>query len=152
VPPAAPAGGAPLSAPRRRLAAAALTAVLAVVLRWWRHGVTFDVFVDEFVYQQLGSSVRDGGLPRLGDGPFFLHPPGFFYLVGAWEQLTGADVTSDPIQAVFNARELNGVLGGLTAGLLVWVMGRRSVARGLLPGLVFAIEPFALRQNGRVLL
>lgn len=134
------------------LSASASVAVLAFSLRWWRHDVNFDVFVDEFVYQGLGHSVRDGGLPRFGqDELFFLHPPGFFYLLGAWERLTGADA-STPMAAVFQARVLNALLAGLTAALLVWLVGRRSLRWGLLAGLVFAVEPFALRQNGRVLL
>ena len=149
-------GVAPPPASWLLLALSATVGVLAVIVRLWRHDVAFDVFVDEFVYQQLGASVRDGGLPHYANGDlFFLHPPGYFYLQGLWQglwqSLTGAD-PSDPVLAVFDGRILNGLLGGLTAGLVVWLAGRRVLLWGLLAGLVVLVEPFMLRQNGRVLL
>jgi len=141
-------------APRsRRLVPVVIgVAVVAFTLRWWRRDATFDTFVDEFVYEQLSRSVRGGGLPSLSDGLFFLHPPAFFYMLAGWEHVVGLPRGADALQAVMVARGLNAVLGAASAALLVWLVGRRSPFWGLLAGLVLAVEPFALRQNGRVLL
>ncbi|MGP0222655.1 MULTISPECIES: hypothetical protein [unclassified Paenarthrobacter] len=43
----------------------------------------FEVWVDELLYVQLGQSVSAGHFPTLPDGPFFLHPPGYFLLEAA---------------------------------------------------------------------
>ncbi|MEZ0490916.1 ArnT family glycosyltransferase [Kineococcus sp. TBRC 1896] len=137
---------------RRLLAALVAVAVVALVARWWRRGSSFDVFVDEFVYEQLGRSVRGGGLPSLSDGVFFLHPPGFFYLLAGWEDLLGVPLAGDPVQAVVAARGLNAVLGAGTAVLVTLLVARYGARWGFAAGLLLAVEPFALRQNGRVLL
>lgn len=131
----------------------AIAAGLVVAgLRLFRSGSSHDLFVDEIVYRNLGHSVHNGGFPRLTDGHlFFFHPPGFFYLAAGWERITG--VPHDIVRAVYDDRLLNGVLAGITATLLV-LLGRRlwSTRAGLLAAAVFAVEPYVMRQNGRVLL
>src|SRR5664279_3246963 len=49
----------------------------------------FELWVDEMLYADLGKSVSLGQLPNLPDGPFFLHPPGFFLLEGWFINLNG---------------------------------------------------------------
>lgn len=131
---------------------AGLIGVVAAVLRLVRVGPAYDLFVDERVYQQLGNSVRSGGFPRLPDDRLFLlHPPGFFYLESGWSHLWGSP--TDLVAAIDLQRSLNAVLAGLSAVVLVVLL--RRVA-GPIPALgaaaLFVLEPYILRQNGRVLL
>jgi hypothetical protein len=125
--------------------------LVAFFMRYVGRATTFDLFVDEFVYEGLGRSVRSGGWPHFGHHLFYLHPPGFFYLEGLWENLTLPRDT-DPIARIVAARGLNSVLAGISTGLLVRIVGRRSLLWGLFAGVLFAFDPFALRQNGRALL
>jgi hypothetical protein len=138
--------------PPRLLTTAALIAIATFLLRFVGRGSTFDVFVDEFVYEGLGRSVRDGGWPHFGPDLFFLHPPGFFYLEGLWEDLTVHSRSTNPLALVDAARGLNSLLAGVSAGLLAWIVGRRSLPWGIVAGLLFALDPYVQRQNGRALL
>ncbi len=50
-------------------------------------GVTrlYDLHIDEVTYGHFAASINDGHLPLLYDGqPFFLHPPGYYYLLALW--------------------------------------------------------------------
>ena len=40
---------------------------------------SFELWVDEMLYAELGASVARGEMPNLPDGPFFLHPPGYLH-------------------------------------------------------------------------
>jgi hypothetical protein len=139
--------------PRWRAAALAGTAgALAALLRLVRLGRSGDVFVDEIIYRDLGRSAASGEFPRTAQGPFFLHPPGFFYLEAGWGRLFG--FRPDLIAGVDQFRMLNAMLAGGTAALLVLLVFRAS---GSLPvagavGAVFALDPFCIRQNDRVLM
>ena len=54
---------------------------------------------------------------------------------------------------VYNVRMLNGLLAGVTAAVLVLLAVRAgSLRTGVVVGLLFAVEPFCIRQNDRVLL
>ena len=113
---------------------------------------SFEVWVDEALYALLGQSVSAGNiLPALSDGPFFLHPPGFFWVEGAIIHLFG--VSGNNLELVLQLRWLNAVLGAVTVGLAFLVVrrvGNRAaawVAAGLL-----SFEPFVLRSNSHVFL
>ncbi|WP_210587745.1 phospholipid carrier-dependent glycosyltransferase [Streptomyces sp. GESEQ-35] len=130
---------------------AAAACVLTVVLRLVEVGRSSDLFVDELIYLDLGRSAGEGGLPRTDDGLFFLHPPGFFYLQAAWAKTIGLD--TDVVSAVYGIRVLNALLAGATAAVLVLLVARvRSQPAGLLAGLVFALDPYCIRQNNRAML
>ncbi|MEU0201161.1 MULTISPECIES: phospholipid carrier-dependent glycosyltransferase [unclassified Streptomyces] len=131
---------------------AGLSAVLTGVIRLVGFGQTPDVFGDEVYYWHIGHSVESGGFPRYKGGLFFLHPPGYFYLEGGWEQLFGS--TADVISGVHQMRLLNVVLAMITAAVLVLLITRvtRSVPAAVAVGLVFAFDPFILRLNDRVLI
>jgi len=129
-----------------------LVAGIVAGLRLYRAGPAYDLFVDEMVYRDLGLSVYSGGFARLpGSHLFFLHPPGFFYVEAAWMHLVGRPSALFP--ALYSLRELNALAAGATGALLV-LLGRylHSVGAGLVAATLFALEPYALRQNGRVLL
>ncbi|MFF9430643.1 phospholipid carrier-dependent glycosyltransferase [Streptomyces sp. NPDC014746] len=130
---------------------AALAALLTVTLRLVEIGRAGDVFIDEPIYRRLGESAAAGGFPRTGEGLFFLHPPGDFYLQAGWIKLVGDH--ADIIAGVHSSRVLNSLLAGVTAALLVLLVARvRSPRAGALAGLVFALDQFCIRQNDRVLL
>jgi Dolichyl-phosphate-mannose-protein mannosyltransferase len=131
--------------------AAAAAAGAAVLVRLVLVRYSFDVFGDEVIYTGFGRSVVLGGFPRNAEGPFFLHPPGFFYLEAGWIRLLG--YPAGPLAQVGQLRLLNVLLAGATAAVLVLLATRAgSLRAGVAAGLLFAVDPFCIRQNDRVLL
>lgn len=125
--------------------------VVTVLIRLAAIGRSFDLFGDEVIYTDLGHSVISGGLPRIEGQPFFLHPPGFFYLEAGWARLLGHQ--PDLIARVYQMRALNAVLAGATAVALVLLVARAgSLPAAAAAGLLFALDPYCIRQNDRVLL
>jgi hypothetical protein len=111
---------------------------------------SFELWVDEMLYADLGASAGRGEMPQLADGPFFLHPPGFFLVEGGIIRLLRIP-TSDSMSLAFDLRWLTAALGALTVGL-VFLLTRRLA--GIWPAawaaLVLAWDPFVLRINSRV--
>ncbi|WP_370153804.1 phospholipid carrier-dependent glycosyltransferase [Streptacidiphilus sp. EB129] len=135
------------------------TAILAAVafmvtagLRLVRLGPSADVFVDEIIYRDVGHSAALGGFPQADNGPFFLHPPAFFYLEAGWEQVFR--YRSDPVADVDSMRILNVLLAAGTAALLVVLVMRvtRSRVAAVVAVALFALDPYSIRQNDRVML
>ncbi|WP_100499826.1 ArnT family glycosyltransferase [Geodermatophilus chilensis] len=161
--PRAAAGGPP-DAPRRLplagwrqavSSAPALAAVLAAAALLVRSvGLTrsFELWIDEMHYADLGASLGRGEVPALADGPFFLHPPGFFALEAAVIRLLGLP-TGDSMALAYDLRWLTAVLGALSVALAFLLVRRLA---GTVPavwaGLVLVFEPFVLRNNSRVFL
>jgi hypothetical protein len=115
------------------------------------HGRSFDLFGDEVIYGDLGRTVISGGFPRFFGEVFFLHGPGFFYLEGGWAWLAGKPPTL--MAWIYEMRTLNALLAAATAAVLVVLATRVSSLRaGAVAGLLFALDPFCIRQNDRVLL
>jgi 4-amino-4-deoxy-L-arabinose transferase-like glycosyltransferase len=130
---------------------AGAVATLAALLRLVGLGSSQDIYVDEPIYVALGQSVHSGGFPMVDGGRFFLHPPAFFYLEAAWQHLFG--YRPDVVAAVYEMRALNAVLAAATAAALVLLVARvSSLWPAIATGALFALEPFCIRQNGRVLL
>lgn len=139
-----------LRAPRWLLTATLAT--LTVAVRWVAHTSAYDVYVDEYFYQQMGVLVAGGHLPP-GDGVtmFVLHPPGFFILEAGWQGLTGA--AGDQFGQVMACRQLQIVLSAVTAVGIFQLLDRLAErVPAVAATLIFAVDPFTLRQNGRVLL
>lgn len=130
---------------------AALVASLALVIRLVLAYRSFDLFGDEVIYTRLGLSVFSGGFPRFGGRLFFLHPPGYFYLEAGWARLLGRP--NSLVGQIYEMRTLNAVLSAATGAVLV-LLGVRVSSRkaGIATGLIFALDPFCIRQNDRVLL
>ena len=124
--------------------------IATLIIRLALHGRSFDLFGDEVIYTDLGRSVLSGGFPRFG-GPFFLHGPGYFYLEAGWARLAGHP--GSLMGWIYEMRTLNGLLAGATAAVLVLLATRASSVRaGAVVGALYALEPFCIRQNNRVLL
>lgn len=144
-----------LAADRRPGAAAALAALLAVgltaALRAVRLGPSFNIFIDEVTYVQLAqNAVGPAGVSLYGR-PFFLHPPAFFYLEGAY--LAVVRQPGALIAQIYAARGLVVLFAALSAAL-VFVIVRRcaGTAAAGLAALLFACDPFVIRMNSLVLL
>jgi 4-amino-4-deoxy-L-arabinose transferase-like glycosyltransferase len=130
---------------------AAAVGVGTLAIRIALHGAAFDLFGDEVIYTDLGRSVINGGFPRFFGIVFFLHGPAFFYLESGWSWLAGKPASL--MAWVYEMRMLNAMLAGATAVVLVQLTARVSSLRaGLLAGALFALDPFCVRQNDRVLL
>ena len=139
---------------RREVPVAVLAAavfLLSAALRMVNLGRSGDLFVDELIYRQLGVSAGQGQFPRTAEGTFFLHPPGFFDVEAGWGKIVG--LGPDLVTGVYHARLLNAALGALTAVLVFLVVTRAgSRAAGVVAALLFAVDPYILRQNDRVML
>ncbi|WP_432534801.1 ArnT family glycosyltransferase [Kineococcus arenarius] len=151
---ARPAAGAPTTVrvfSQPVLAIALGIAALGAALRLFHLDSAYDIFVDEVVYDRLGRSLSAGVIPTLQNGPFFLHPPGFFVLDALWQ---GVFPHSDDVWTLtYRARALNAVLGGLSVALAFLLVRRiGGLLAGVVAALLLVVEPFVLRQNGRVLL
>jgi 4-amino-4-deoxy-L-arabinose transferase-like glycosyltransferase len=142
----------PPAASRHALAIATVSVgMLTLVLRLAMHGRSFDLFGDEVIYAETGRSVVSGGFPRFYGEAFFLHGPGFFYLEAGWAHLFG----NPPglVALIYEMRMLNALLAAATAVVMVLLATRASSVRaGTVAGLLFALDPFCIRQNDRVLL
>jgi hypothetical protein len=112
---------------------------------------SFELWVDEMLYAELGASVARGELPNLPDGPFFLHPPGFFIVEAIAMHLFG--ITGDSTELVFALRRVSAFCGALSVGLIFLIL-RRPVGApaAFLAGMLAVFEPFVLRNNSRVFL
>jgi hypothetical protein len=124
--------------------------VVTLIVRLALHARSFDLFGDEVIYTDLGRSVISGGFPRFY-GPFFLHGPGFFYLEAGWARLAGSP--GSLMGWIYEMRMLNGLIAAGTAVVLVLLARRASSLRtACVVGVLYAFEPFCIRQNDRVLL
>lgn len=140
--------------PRARSTALVATAVgcLSLVIRLSLAYRSFDLFGDEVIYTGIGRSVASGGFPQFDGQIFFLHPPAFFYLEAGWQRLLGSQpgLTAQ----IYQMRTLNVLIAGFTGALIVLLAARaaRSLRTGFVAGILFALDPFCIRQNDRVLL
>jgi 4-amino-4-deoxy-L-arabinose transferase-like glycosyltransferase len=136
----------------RTPATAVAVGVMVAALRLFRSSTSSDVFVDEVIYVHVGHSLTTDALPTTPDGRFFfLHPPGFFYLAAGWEGLLGSQ--ADLVDAVYQLRLLNAVLAAVTAVALLLVVRRvAALPLATAAALLFAVDAFAVRQNGLALL
>ncbi len=125
---------------------------LAGGLRFVNVGSAYDVWQDEVNYVDLSVSLRHGQFPpRFNGGPFLLHPPLFFALSALWEDVVRT--SGSYFEVINTVRVLNIVFAIASAGLL-YALGTRLGNRytGAAAGLLFACDPYIMRQNGRALL
>jgi 4-amino-4-deoxy-L-arabinose transferase-like glycosyltransferase len=132
-----------------------LPALLVGGLIWLARSIfltrSYDVFIDEITYARLSEQVADAGRVWLYGEPFYLHPPAFFVLAGAFLALFGLDASL--LETIFALRHFNIVVAALT-GVGIWSISRGLAGRraGMLAVLLFGLEPFIIRMNSRVLL
>ncbi|RBY78263.1 hypothetical protein DQ238_12255 [Geodermatophilus sp. TF02-6] len=131
---------------------AAALAALAFAVRSIGLTRSFELWIDEMHYADLGASISRGELPALADGPFFLHPPGFFVVEGAVIRLLDLQ-TADSMSLVYDLRWLTAALGSLSVAL-AFLLVRRVAGTwpAVWAALVLVFEPFVLRNNSRVFL
>ena len=111
----------------------------------------FELWVDEMLYARLGYSVSLGQVPNLPDGPFMLHPPGYFLLEGAVINLFG--ISGDNLDLVLQLRWLNAVLGAVSVGLaFLLVRALANTPAAFVTAALLTLEPFVLRNNSHVFL
>ncbi|GAA3283838.1 hypothetical protein AAU01_04820 [Paenarthrobacter aurescens] len=111
----------------------------------------FELWVDEMLYVRLGESVAAGEFPTLPDGPFFLHPPGYFLLEAGVVKIFG--ITGEIIEVTLQLRWLNAVMGAVTVGLgFLLVRKLATPAAAWLTAVLLAFEPFILRNNSHAFL
>lgn len=134
------------------VAAAVVACVLTEVVREYRLGPSYGIFVDEITYLRLGVSMATHGTVDLYGEPFFLHPPLFFVLEAAVLRLT--DLPGDIIEAVYRYRQINVALAGMTAAALFAIVARltRQWVGPLVVATLYAVDPFAIRMTSRILL
>ncbi len=130
---------------------AVLIGAAALAIRLQLHGRSFDLYGDEVVYYGLGRSVVAGGFPNFDGQIFLLHGPGFFYLEAAWIHV----IRHEPglLSWILAIRTLNAALAAATAVVIILLGARMQLpAAGVAAGILFAVDPFVIRQNDRVLL
>ncbi|WP_111768597.1 ArnT family glycosyltransferase [Nakamurella deserti] len=112
---------------------------------------SFELWVDEMRYAELGRSVSLGQLPNLSDGPFFLHPPGFFLAEAVTIRLFA--LGGDSMSLVYELRWLNAFVGAV--GIMVLFLIVRAVTTAGMAAVVAVVamfEPFVLRNNSHLML
>jgi hypothetical protein len=113
----------------------------------------YDLHIDEITYARFAQTIDAGELPRNFDGSaFFLHPPGYFAMLAAWRAIFWHGGTI--FQQYTVLRGLNIFLAGLSAASVIGIarVVTGSKRTGYLAGLIFAIDPFIIRQNTRDLM
>ena len=128
--------------------AAVLIGVATFVLRAVRLDVSWDIFVDEISYLRISQSVAQHLEVTLYGNAFYLHPPAYFFLEGAYIKLFPP--TGDLIHQIYDVRYLNVALASITAVVLLGI-GRRLAGWpvGIAAAAIFAFEPFIIKMNSR---
>jgi hypothetical protein len=137
----------------------ALLTLAALALRIWSKDEAYGLFVDEALYAGSAQTVIENGfIPLTSFGvPFLLHPL-FVFLLGAFAvpadlSTVSAIAVPDLVHAL---RWVNILAGALTIPFVMEIV-RRSAKRAphilaFATGLLFALDPYILRHNGRYLL
>jgi 4-amino-4-deoxy-L-arabinose transferase-like glycosyltransferase len=113
----------------------------------------YDVFLDEIYYADITTSFKSGHYPPhfANQGPFLLHPPLLFIIGALWQDIVPHGTTY--FQIIDSMRLLEGICAVVTA-LFIFLIGARLANRwiGMVGGILYAVDPYILRINGRVLL
>jgi 4-amino-4-deoxy-L-arabinose transferase-like glycosyltransferase len=128
-----------------------LVAVLALTLRLFHLNYGVDIYIDETEYANIAQSVARTGHIDLFGAPFFLHPPLFFLLAGAYLKLLGP--LRDPLSTVFAIRVIVVVLGALSAFVIfqiVHIVAGKGAA--LVASAIFLLDPYAIYLNSENML
>ncbi|MDF3289571.1 glycosyltransferase [Streptomyces silvisoli] len=125
--------------------------VLAMGLRLAFIQRSYDLFIDEITYVNVGRDLATGHGVTLYGHPFDLHPPAFFALLAAVIKAVGAH--GDTLRLALALRPVDAVAGSLTA-VAVTALLRRTVrpSIALTAGLLLACDPFLNRFDSRLML
>jgi 4-amino-4-deoxy-L-arabinose transferase-like glycosyltransferase len=112
---------------------------------------SFEIHVDEAIYARISRNVAQSlqvVYDVNGPGPFFLHPPLFFFIEAAY--LRAFVPPGDVVQQILGVRYLCAIFGGLSAAVLLLIARRvAGWPAGLAAAGLFAVEPFAIRMDSR---
>lgn len=127
-------------------AALVLAVLVTFGLRAFRLDISWDIFIDEIYYLRVSQGVLNTLWVVVDGEPFYLHPPGLFFLEAGYIKLFG--VSGSLIDQIYAVRYLNAALAGISAGALLW-MGRNIAgwAAGIATVAIFALDPFSMRIN-----
>ncbi len=148
---------APLASPGRLPTGALQVAIglvlLSAFLRLWQVESSYELFIDEVTYSDLGQSVARGDGVVLHGEPFFLHPAGLFVSLSLALHLLGLEA-AELADVVYVLRWVPALFGSLTPALVALLVQRvtRSWPVAVAGGLLLALEPFLIRFDSRVLL
>lgn len=126
--------------------------ILGMVSRLVGLMTAFDVNDDEIYYSELGKSFREGFFPpRFAGFPFLLHPPLYFAMSAAWEDILKTGPTL--LDLIARSREVNAFCAAVSAAI-IYLIARKLAgpATGVVSGALFLLDPYLLQINGRALL
>jgi len=124
--------------------AAVVVGIVACAVRAVYLNRSFDIFIDEITYFRLAQSVANTLTVTLYGKPFFLHPPAFFVIEGAYLKLLRPP--GPLIDQIYAVRYLNILFAGLSAATLT-LMGQKvgGWSAGLVAAALFMLDPFIVR-------
>ena len=131
--------------------AVVLAVLLAFGSRAFRVGFSWDVYIDEVNYLQISQGVVRTMWVNGNEGPFYLHPPLFFFVEAAYIKVFG--VAGNLIEQMQSVRYLVAAFAGLSAGALLW-SGRLLAGwpAGICAAAIFVLDPFSNKVNGHNML
>jgi len=124
---------------------------LAFAMRAIQLAHSWDIHVDEITYLRLADEIAKHWHLRLYGAPFYLHPPGFFYLEALVLKI--AQPGGYVIEQIYAIRYLNTTLAALSAVMLL-ILGRRlgGLRVGFVAATIFSLDPFVIRITSRNML
>ncbi len=125
-------------------------AVATAALRLYHQATSYELFVDEIQYADVANAIASGHTPTLFGDPFYLHPP---LLFGYLTALQGPPVPYLTAQFVLGLRPFIVVFAVLNS-IFVVAIARRLTSRrcALVAGALYALDPFIVRFDSRVML
>lgn len=134
------------------LAICAAVVAATISLRLIHIRTAYELFLDEGIYSRISNNLASHLDLSFSGGPFYLHPPLFFLFQAALLRLDPTGLT-DPIALIDRARLLNVVFAVGNVTLLMIIVSRLAGRRyAIVAGLLYAIDPFIVRFDSRVLL
>jgi 4-amino-4-deoxy-L-arabinose transferase-like glycosyltransferase len=125
----------------------------ALVLRLIGLHTATDLHIDEVTYSEIADSVALGNGVELHGRPFDLHPPGFFLVLGGLIDVFGAAARPTSVERILDLRLVPAIIGSLTCGILTAAVWRTAgAAAGIVAGVLYALDPFVMRFDGRLFL
>lgn len=113
----------------------------------YRNKQSYDLFIDEPFYAQVGQSVAHGQLPYAAGVHFFLHPPGYFYVEALWMRIFG--LHNEVFAQVYSLRNLVAVFAALSVLMVALIVDRVAGRRAaLLAAFIFMANAFVHRDSG----
>lgn len=111
----------------------------------------YDIHIDELIYADYSYGFASGHLPWNYD-TFFIHPPGYYFLLAIWRTIFwhGHDIFAQ----LTVLRGFNIILSGFTALFIILLtkLVTKKTNLAIVAGALYALDPFAIRHNTRGLM